>query len=438
MTNILQACFTLVIAAGMAQISMPARADHERPYDTPRFEIPMDDIRAVPHHLSETFSVGVRLEIETTGEINFDLDREDREDGLETDPTLKLKALYAPVPYLLAYGEAELSRAFVHSDPGGRRPDLRLQISEAYLGYRSPDGFSATIGRREVSPAREWLFDTDFDGVDLIFRNSDFIVTAAWWREQVIRKDLLGRHRDDRPDFLYLRTDLALSDDSWVGAWLLGQNGRRRHRSDNLLFLGISSEGELTADIDYWADGAFVTGEEDDRPVRGVGFDVGGVWFARALPLQPHTAFGLAFGSGDDGSGTDTAFRQTGVQGNSQRFGGVASTKIYGELIDPELSNLLVTTLGIGIRPTRRTSVGMVYHEYFQHRRRDEIRDSEIDEDPSGRAHHLGREIDLVIGIKEFDHVDMELVGGVFLPGRAFDDDNDPAWFFESKIEFKF
>lgn len=427
-----------ILAIALIQFPAPANAGHERLYPEPRFEIEIDKATNTPLHLPGGVSLGGQIEIETTSEANFDLDREDHEDVLETDVRLKLKAAWASGPHLLAYGEAELSRNFIHRDPDDNDADPRFAINEAYVGFRNLEGFSATFGRREVSPDREWLFDTDLDGVDLVYRTDDVMVTAAWWRDQVIRKDMLGRHRDDRPDFLYLRGDVAIGEESRAGLWLLGRNGRRRDRDDDLLFVGVSTAGDAGRGLDYWTEAALVVGSEDGRPVRGWGFDAGAVWTDKSLPWRPHVAVGLAVGSGDDGRGTDTAFRQTGIQGNSQRFGGVVSTKTYGELVDPELSNLVVTTLGAGVRPTARTSIDVLYHEYFQARRSDEIRDSELDEDPNGKNRHLGREIDLVVGVKESEHVSVELVGGVFLPGRAFESDRTPAWFLETNIEIRF
>ena len=110
----------------------------------------------------------------------------------------------------------------------------------------------------------------------------------------------------------------------------------------------------------------------------------------------------------------------------------------YGELFNPELSNLAVLTAGIGARPTKRSSVDLVYHRYKQPHRMDEIRDSEIDEDPSGHSRDIGQEIDLVIGIREGDTIDLELIGGVFFPGRAFDNDSDLAFFGGFSLEIKF
>jgi len=428
----------LLALSMLSQSSDFARAGHERPYPKQRFEIPIDRAAGTPHHLTDSVSIRALLEVETTFEGNFDLDRGDHEDVLETNVKAKLRATWEPDPHFIAYGAMELSRKFILKDPDGKDADIKFEVKEAFVGFRELGGFSGTIGRRDVSPGREWLFDAEFDGVDLVYRNDYVSVTAAWWREQVLRKDVIGRHRDNRPDFLYLRGDIAIGDDSQVGLWAVATNGRKKKREDDLLFMGLSADGDAGRGFEFWAEGAVVFGEEHGRDVRGWGFDVGGVWTDKSLALRPHVAVGVAFGSGDDGEGTDTAFRQTGAQGNSQHFGGVASIKTYGELIDPELSNLLVTTVGVGFRPFKRTSVDLVYHEYYQHHRMDELRDAKLDEDPSGLARHLGREFDLVIGVKDSELVQIDLVGGVFMPGKAFDHHNDTAWFVESTIEFRF
>ena len=174
-----------------------------------------------------------------------------------------------------------------------------------------------------------------------------------------------------------------------------------------------------------------------ERSAGGVATSVGSGWTRPPLSSRTRPSAWLSVRATTEEAST-RPFRQTGVQGNSQRFGGVVSAKTYGELLDPELSNLIVVTAAAGIRPTRRSSVEVVYHEYLQHRRSNEIRDSGLDDDPTGRSRHLGREIDVVVGVKESRHVGLELVGGVFLPGRAFETATDAAWFFEGTVEFKF
>ena len=88
------------------------------------------------------------------------------------------------------------------------------------------------------------------------------------------------------------------------------------------------------------------------------------------LGFADNQTFGVAFGSGDNNrrDGVDRNYRQSGLQDNNARFAGVTSFKFYGETVEPELSNLLIGTAAIGVRPTPRSSVDLVYHYYAQHR----------------------------------------------------------------------
>ena len=46
-----------------------------------------------------------------------------------------------------------------------------------------------------------------------------------------------------------------------------------------------------------------------------------------------------------------------GLQENEADFGGAASFKDYGEVLDPELSNLAIFTVGLGLRPSEKFSL---------------------------------------------------------------------------------
>ena len=159
-------------------------------------------------------------------------------------------------------------------------------------------------------------------------------------------------------------------------------------RSTSVLVVRVSASGRWKVPgwgrIEYWLDAAAVFGDEtfteysgmtgsrvvevvDSHSVSGGGFDLGGTWF---LPLFGRTAVtaGYAYGSGDPGMEEfrDTGFRQTGLQDNSDKFLGVASFRYYGELLDPELSNLHVVTAGVGLRFFKKSSIDLVYHWYRQ------------------------------------------------------------------------
>ena len=388
------------------------------------------------HHVTESLSFGAQAELEVSNEVNFDLDRDDHEDVLEFRPKVEFSVAFDPGTRLRFFGEFDVGRKFIERDPDGNDAELEVRIQQARATY-ADENFAVTLGRQDVSDEREWLFDEELDGVRFVYGDDDLRLAAAWWRKQLLPKELDGDHDDDEPDIFYFRAYAPIGDDSRVEAYLLGQRGRRRNRGDDLMFLGVASYGELGSNIDYWAEAAVVAGSENGRQIRGWVFDVGGFKTFRDLPGRPWAGASLAVASGDDGRGTDTAFRQTGLQDNTERAGGVTGYKFYGELLDPELSNLIIPSVVVGVRPTPDSSFDLVWHGYFQYPSQDELRDASLDEDPSGRNRYLGQEIDLIVGVRASDHLGVELIGGVFLPGPAFDDDNDPAFFFESTITLR-
>jgi hypothetical protein len=57
------------------------------------------------------------------------------------------------------------------------------------------------------------------------------------------------------------------------------------------------------------------------------------------------------------------------------------------------------------------------------------LRDATIRRQPAGRKRGIGHEVDLVVGLEEWKHVEVKLVGAAFRAGSAFgahcDDDDD-------------
>ncbi len=388
-----------------------------------------------PHQLNDHVSFGAELEIDTEGEFNLNLDSDDDEDEIITKPDIQIAVLYDNDNWLRAYLEVEFTRDLVVRSPDNGPVDPKLEVKEAYFNLFGDDRNSAlTVGRWRWSDEREWLVDEDMDGAQFAWRGKHLAFEVIYAREQLLTKDLLGTQDRDEPDHFYARFYGRPSDNTLASIYALYQH-HRMARSDHLLWIGGSIFGDCACGIDYWLEGAGVFGIERSRNVSGFGFDAGLTKTFEAVPMQPRITAAVAFGSGDNGVGTDTAFRQTGIQGNTDRFGGRKSFKYYGEVFDPELSNLGVLTLGTGINLSEKTTLDIVYHHYFQQRAADDIRDSALDTDPSGNSRHIGDEVDIIIGFRELEMIDIDIVAGVFVPGAAFVSMNDPAYF--GGLEFK-
>jgi len=249
-----------------------------------------------------------------------------------------------------------------------------------------------------------------------------FLGNAAWgWR---------GRERLDA--FVLYQHDLS-------GAPRIGTviaDDREDESDANLTWLGGRASGrvggERYGELDYGLDVAWVWGRErlvefDDadipdhsivvgksaHDVRGVALDTRATWL---LPVHPRVGvtLGYAYGARD--------FQQTGLERNKDRFRGVDRFAYYGTLLRPELANLHVATLAVGWRFLPSSSIELLYHVYRQAQASDQLRDADIDTDPNGKDAFLGQEWDAVLGMREWEHVDLELIGSVFRAGPAYGD----------------
>ena len=145
--------------------------------------------------------------------------------------------------------------------------------------------------------------------------------------------------------------------------------------------------------------------------MRGNAFDVGAT-ASLALPQRPSLTVGYARGS--------SGFRQTGLQENKTRIGGVKRWQRYGELLNPELANLSVATVGAGVRVLGNSSVELVAHRYRQNRAAGRVAGSRLSADPQGSRRAVGRELDLLVAVREWKHVELLFKASHFKPGSAF------------------
>jgi hypothetical protein len=192
-----------------------------------------------------------------------------------------------------------------------------------------------------------------------------------------------------------------------------------------------------------------------NNKVRGYGGDLRLTHeMPRLWNVRPSVTAGYAYGSGDSNSlraETDGGFRQTRLQRNNDKYRGVDSFRYYGELLDPELSNMHIATGALGFRFWRDSSVEFVYHYYRQAQAKPYARNLAFGRDPNvdplGRPTNdpppddpdLGHEWDLIVGIDAWPGWELELVGAAFMLGDAFKPkDGQLTYLGELQIRYNF
>ena len=432
--------------AGGALSALTVRGDDRRPEDQFTLNV-----------LDRPLVIGGEVEAVTRVRDNFALDGAER--LVRGDTEAQLEFFYPFAEHVAAFAELKAFReSELYQAEGDRETESAIERGEmwVYVAGLWDDHMALQIGRQNFAEDREWWWDADLDALRVYLNFDPWSLELATARD-VARISTLGepepadqdlarvlghvtwRWREGhRAEFFYLNQD-DRSGSLAPGTSML--EDELDESDGNLTWLGLRAMGKTDSGaagrLYYWVDTAVVRGTEEvadfdtndediatvdsieRRDVRGWAVDLGASW---TLPLswEPTLTLGYALGSGDDGEGTDGAFRQTGLDNNNTKFRGVDRFRVYGELLQPELSNLGVLTASFGVELGNDRSVEVVYHSYRQQHAADELRDVRIDADLTGRSRDVGDELDLVFGFEHWKHLEVELIGSAFRSGEAF------------------
>jgi alginate production protein len=396
------------------------------------------------YRLAPALTFGAELELNYEYRKNLSLDGRRDDDAATGAPELSLAFSFDPDPAFQAFLNVAVSREVVwkiEADRTKPNEDVQLELQEFFVWLRLlPGGLSLQVGRQRFEDERQWLYDEELDAARLRFRRGTLSMELSLSQEAIVPKDLLSSVRGDRINNYVFYASYSLLEDLTLDGYAIVRDDQSAPERRRPVFLGLRSRGEPLEDLDYWFEIGYVAGREGSRRLAGWGVDVGATYEFQVAP-KPALTLGFAFGSGDrtPDDRTDGNFRQTGLQDNEGDFGGATDFKYYGEVLDPELSNLVIFTAGIGIRPSDKVSVDLVYHYYLQHRAATILRDTGIEAEPSGRSRHLGSGIDLILGLQEiYDHLELKAVLGYFAPGSAFPERNGGAWVVRTEVQFRF
>jgi len=336
-----------------------------------------------------------------------------------------------------------------------------VERGETWLHSRPIDGTPLDLdaGRLHFEDERRWWWDAELDAVRMAYETAAFGIALAVGRElfssrlnrdqvdaeqEGVRRLIGEASWDWRRNHAIELFLLYHRDGSWSPpAGEIVDSARQDASDARLTWFGARAIGVLELQarnlLGYWLDTALVRGSETlvdfqslspqqsmatavtRQDVAGWAVDLGVNWIL-PLALTPRLFASYALGSGDSApSGpTDRSFRQSGLQANESGFGGVRRFPHYGALLDPELSNLEVTTLGAGIALLRSSSLDLVWHRYRLDVPATSLRSAGVETALTGVDRGLGSEADLVLALEEWERVEFELVSSAFRRGPAF------------------
>jgi alginate production protein len=422
----------VLCTAGMVfpSIDFAQENDEEKVFD---FTAPP----ATNMRLLDQLHLGVQLGVEYTKEDNLDLDDRSAEDETFVETSLSLALSYEPKEDVHLFLNIKPSYFDMDDQNGQKHSDTKLELVQAYLKLEDLVGDSELLlGRQRFIDERQWLYDEEIDGIRYTQYLGKTALELSAFKKN--RQDLLTDTRNDQAVNFMAQVHFALNKKNKLSFFVFDRKDYSRV-NDDFMISGGQFSGAFDKQWLYWLNAGIVTGEKVDQDIFGYGVDLGAT-YVFDVTFEPSLTMAYAYGSGDDdpNDDQDNDFRQTGFQDNSAKLNGVTDVKTYGELFDPQLSNLSVYTGGFGIKPTKKSSIDLVYHYYQQNEVSSSIRDSQIDKDPNGRDKEIGHEVDMVFGVKVHKYVKLSLALGYFKPGDAFGNDADDAKFLNAEVKISF
>ena len=390
-----------------------------------------NDPPETPIRLAPYLTFGAQIEFEYKYDRNLDLDGSKDEDISTLEPAFVMAFSFDPSKYFQAYADMKLGGEFIFEDGRTTEDKITFEFERAYILFKNlwKERLALQLGRQRYEDERHWLYEAELDGVRTLMQLGNFSTELSVNRGGLVDVDLINNDVASHINNYIAYNTYTISEETSVSAYFLFRDDRR-DEENSPIFFGAHSNGELAPDFDYWLELAYVIGKNGTREINGLGFDIGSTYVFDAA-LEPSITLGYAFG--------EEKFRQSGIQGNESDFNAVAEFLYYGEVFDPELSNMSIFTADAGVNPTEESSIDLVYHYYIQTKASDTLGDSALDAEPDGVNKSLGSEIDVVVGYEQAEEkFALVLTLGYFIPGSAFPPDSENAFSTKFIIEYQF
>ena len=328
--------------------------------------------------------------------------------------------------------------------------EFSYDLERLFFDYRPENAFRLRAGRQAIDDPLEALVDEDLDGVRVSYEAGIAKFEVSLTREDLFEASTFDREDDITNTFalieispgkntLWMPYVFFRSAEPLNGVDPDDQNFLNTDESVDAFWAGLQGIVEPKGSaFRYWFHGSVLNGEERD-PEGDIdlgGFSVNlGVNWSPELPLDPTFTFAAAHASGGDQS---DRFRQTRLQSNDFALNDKTKFRYLGEVVDPELTNIQILTLGVGADLSKDWRADIALHSYRQVELEDNLRGTDIEFSPLGLDDDLGQAADLILAYQRKNKLQIKGTAGVFIPGDAFDDSRDTAWLAKMELQYRF
>ncbi len=352
---------------------------------------------------------------------------------------------------------------YIHS----YRTKFWFDISSLYLLTQDPfepfyPGLDLQVGRIPISETRGFWYRNSLDSIRVKYQSTllnGFVLFGTRFNDSRISN---SEERNNIKDYFYLIGNLEhqyyynhyislflmkeykdKSDDigeiksvwdpvkpdrnlNWIGLRLIGNKNLKDEESKNKF--------SYWGDIAYmWGENQFVSSKALDccsayKIIEDYDYDDVSGWGGEAGLSYKKEIWGLgarlAIGQGEDSNENLTVFFQPKTSNNKDKLFGPTTIRTYGELSNPDLTNLVLIGLFGGLEISEKTWLELNLLKYQQYRKSASTTFSKYLISPNGNSNDLGWEANLILEGEQrtkYAKWRYNVTGAYFQGGKAFD-----------------
>jgi len=362
---------------------------------------------------------------------------------LETSLTLGLKHEFTETAELVARLELR-ARQFFEDSLNNSDDAFSYQLERLYFEQSYMDGnYRWRLGRQGIDDAMNTIVDENLDGLRISIDQGKLEFDGSITQQDAIEAST--RERSDKIANLYARVEFKPKRKTVWSPYILFRD-QQKFADDfaaKIAWYGLQGLVQPNESWRYWLHLGAQKGKSNNATItRNVGGFLAdfGVNYRINHPFKPVISLGYAHASGgsNDTGNRDERYRQSGLHSNNFRLNGKSRFRYLGEVLDPELTNIQILTLGFGAKLNKRWSADVALHTYNQLEIEDEIRGSDLQFEPTELSKDLGTAADFIVAFEPMKNMDLQATFGTFDPGEAFASSQDMAWLGLLELEYDF
>ncbi|AXI48652.1 hypothetical protein C1J03_23210 [Sulfitobacter sp. SK012] len=349
--------------------------------------------------------VGQRLSYSLYSNVRFQSERNRRRDD-DVDDRTESYALHVGFVGrvdlghgIIAFGHGELDYRSKTTRDGTSSLATRWRTKEALVSFEVNDQARLTVGRMRFSDLNKWVADAAVDGVHFGHRTDKRVTELA----------AVTGVKDPGASYLFAHHGRVKNNLRYGALALIENDG-----DENRVHLAGYANAAVSQRFSFELNVGAVAGDAANDKSAGIGFDLRTIHKLGSSKLNPQLMAGFAIGS--DG------YRQSGLHQNKTYNSGQTQVHRYGYVFRPDLTNLAVGSVAVGIRPSRMLSVDLGFHVYGQPTKSTTGPSARLSGATTGSSSFLGTEVSLAGAWRPNKKSKIEFGAGRFTPGPAYVD----------------